>query len=339
MSNQCRAPWVSRVIHANGTATPCCYTDATNIFKLKQAFIAGIKPVECSHCWHTEALGLPSPRFGFSDNPATSVTSLTINLGNYCNAECIMCNGYTSSSRNTWAKRYDAAQYYSETIQSIVADLDFTEYPELDSVTLLGGEPTLHPDTIPLLDQMIATGLAANITISFNTNSSHIDEKLISRLVQFRDIFVTLSIDGAGEQFEYQRRPLKWDTVKQVADQWMMLSKNIVINYVLTVVSIWGFNEFIEWYENLSQEIKDKQPQILITHVSADVTHLTLNNMPPEQREYWIEQAVDHTAKDEILNILDLIDYAPCEHFNKKIAVEDVAAKKKFVEIIPYDKT
>jgi sulfatase maturation enzyme AslB (radical SAM superfamily) len=320
-------------VHSDGKITPCCYTGATDIEQLKEKFTTGEQPAECQYCWQCESAGVHSPREDFSRTLGTSVKMLSINLGNYCNAECIMCNGYTSSSRNTWAKIYNPGEFKLDTIQVANTDIDFSLYPDLEMITLIGGEPALHPSTGKILDKLIELGIAPNITISLNTNASRFDDKLIAQLKQFKDIFVTLSIDGAGEYFEYQRRPLKWTTVQPIALQWMQISKNIVINYVVTAISIWGFNEFVRWVEQLPQEIKDKQPQIILTPVSSEISWLGLSVLNNEQRHTWVEQAVNHPKKQDILTMLASAPYTPCPDFARQIALEDATAKKKFKEI------
>ena len=115
----------------------------------------------------------------------------------------------------------------------------------------------------------------------------------------------------------------------------MQISKNIVVNYVVTAISVWGFNEFVNWIDQLPQEIKDKQPQIIMTPVSADITWLRLAVLNNEQRHQWTDCATDHLCKQDILTMLASEPYRPYSGFAKQIALEDKTAKKKFKEIFP----
>lgn len=340
MNNMCPAPWISRMIHSNEEITPCCYTRTNNIDRLKEEFSNNKRPLQCSYCWYQEEHNLSSPRIDLirfvGDTKINSVRLLTLNLGTYCNAECIMCNGHSSSKRNTWIKKHNKIEYIYNSAPTTNLQIDFSQYPELEMITLIGGEPMIHPDTKPLLKKIIEIGLAKNITISFNTNASIFDEEIVTLLKQFKSILVTLSIDGAGEYFEYQRRPLKWSIVKEIGTKWMQISESIVINYVVSAVSIWGFNEFVDWYEHLPTEILDKNPEVILVHVN-DKQYLTLNVLTEQQKTDWISAAVDHKFKQPIIDILSTTRFninLVTELFSK-IELEDASSKVKFNDIFP----
>jgi MoaA/NifB/PqqE/SkfB family radical SAM enzyme len=339
MSTRCNAPWVSRFVYPDGRITACCYTPPVSIDSLKEQFNDGKKPAACGHCWAAEKKKLRSPRNEFNDIMGETVSQLTIGLGNYCNAECIICNGDASSGRNTWAQKYSPSKFKINVIASAHLDtINFLDYPELTSLTLIGGEPAIHPSTNKILDQLIELGLAKNLTISLNTNASRLDDALLSKLREFKSISVILSIDGTGDYFEYQRRPLKWKKIKEIAEQWMAISENIVINYVVTAISIWSFNDFIGWIDSLSDDVKRKQPILSFTHVwSMTAAYLTLHVLTDEQKKQWINNATDHPAKQDIINILTSTNYNPSlsTEFIKNMKLEDITSKLKFAEIFP----
>ncbi len=351
--NFCPAPWISHVVHSSGRITPCCYIQSGNnqvdtLANLKQAFLEDEQSPRCKYCWLNESNQLPSPRLDFLKAgqhkfdytllslPTTTVELLSLNLGNYCNAECISCNGATSSKRNTWAKKYNKKEFVSLTISTTNTQIDLMQYPNLQILTLIGGEPTIHPSTKPLLNQLITNGRAKNIIISINTNASIFDDELKDLLLQFKEIIVTLSIDGAGKYFEYQRRPLKWNEIQQIAKQWMNISNSIVINYVVSVISIWGFNEFVEWFNNLPTILLDKQPQVMFTHINSK-QYLTLNVLTDLQKINWNNWAIDHKFKQQIINIINSTTYDQTliPILAKQIKLEDITSKIKFAELFP----
>ena len=337
----CPAPWMARMIQSTKNITPCCYTREENIDLLKQQFLAGNKPKQCQYCWDCEDNDLHSPRQDFIKFAGTpfndQIEMITLHLGNYCNAECIICSGDVSSKRNNWAKKYNTVEFKKSTISDgNVNTIDFNLYPNLKLLTLLGGEPIIHPDTKSILSKIIKLGIAKNIDIGINTNASMFDNEINQMLKQFKKIFVTLSIDGAGSYFEYQRRPLKWDVVKEIANQWLEFSNHIIINYVVTSVSIWGFNDFIHWYDNLPPSILSKSFQLKFTHV-VDKPYLTLRAMPDKQKALWINQAVEHKFKKQMLNILrdSPFDSKLLVEFSNQIVLEDIVSPIKFSELCP----
>jgi sulfatase maturation enzyme AslB (radical SAM superfamily) len=340
MSNMCPAPWVSRVFRSNGSITPCCYTQEQNIDQLKNLFLSGTRPPQCQYCWYHEDNNMHSPRQDFinfsNEQLSDSVKMISLNLGNYCNAECIICNGQTSSKRNTWARKNSKNEFFASTISISNLEIDFEQYPDLMMVTLIGGEPMLHPNTKSVLIKMIELGLAKNVTISFNTNASIFDQEIVSLLKQFKSILITLSIDGAGKYFEYQRRPLEWNTVSRISLQWMEISESIIINYVVSAISIWGFSEFVSWYDQLPKNILEKDPHIIFVHVNSK-PHLTLSVLTEEQRLQWISDTADHRFKQYIVDIFSTVKFNNrlLELLAKHVALEDQTAKVKFSDIFP----
>jgi sulfatase maturation enzyme AslB (radical SAM superfamily) len=337
-STFCPAPWVARILHSDGTSTPCCYTKEQNIDLLKAEFLAGMKPKQCSYCWYREDNNLHSPRHDIINfaNGADTIKLLSINLGNYCNAECITCNGNSSSKRNMWAKKHSPVEFIKQTISASEEQLDFSQYPNLSTIILIGGEPMLHPNTKPLLKKIIELGIAKDITISFNTNASLFDSEIIDLLTQFKSIAVTLSIDGAGVYFNYQRRPLLWNSVKDISLQWMNISESIVINYVVSAVSVWGFNDFVSWFSSLPESIQDKNPEVTFTHVT-DKLYLTLNVLTEEQKAEWVASASEHRFKQSVIDILSSAEFSPMlvGRLREQIKLEDINATIKFAEIFP----
>lgn len=347
MDKFCSAPWVNRFVHPDGRLAPCCFANTSNeqdIQDLKQSFLLDQQDERCQFCWHNERRNLSSLRqtayqHVIKIHESSQIKNLQINLGNYCNAECIMCNGNTSSSRNSWAKKYDKIHFARDAVSLLdTSILEFDLYPELEMVTLLGGEPTIHPSTRPLLQKLINSGQAKNIDINFNTNSSILDKKLIETLKQFRDIFVTLSLDSAGRYFEYQRRPLEWNTAKEIAKQWISISHHIEICYVVTAISIWGFNQFIDWYTTELTREEQCKVSVKFDHAfGATASAWSVAVLTDQQKQQWLDTAVDHPLTQEIRKIIDNISHNPLllSVFAKQISKEDSTAKIKFAEIFP----
>jgi MoaA/NifB/PqqE/SkfB family radical SAM enzyme len=348
----CSAPWMNRYINPIGEMSPCCFTTnietEADIAGLKQSFIDGEQAPACKYCWHNEQHAMPSPRLDFNaaaggklsfDDDVYStaeVNQLSINIGNYCNAECIICNGMSSSKRNNWLKHHNSKFHKIHTIQRANDNIDDLPYLNIKTLTLLGGEPTIHPSTYKILDYYINKGISKNISISLNTNASKLDPSLLDKLKLFDILSITLSIDGTGSYFEYQRRPIKWKIAKQVAEQWMTAADNIVINYVVTAVSIWGFNEFLTWFSTLPQYVLDKKPTVILTPVGNNPC-LSLAVLNDEQRTNWIDQATDHPLKQQIINIINstVYDKSLLPQLADKVKLEDTTSKIKFADIFP----
>ena len=346
------------MLYSDGAVAPCCFfispiKTEKEISNLKESFVNDLQDPRCNYCWEREEKGTHSPRHDFnklagvdfkadqSIDTLTDVIEIQLNIGNYCNAECIMCDGHNSSRRNTWVKKNNPKFYIDNSIQVANDTVDFSIYPNLKTIGLIGGEPSIHPTTHAILDKLINDGVAQNISIRLNTNASRLDQKLLDKLIKFDQISITLSIDGSGPYFEYQRRPLQWETTKQVSEKWMSISNNITINYVVTAISVWGFNGFIEWYENLSDKIKEKRPCVIFTSVfnqdGGQIDHLSVKILDDNQRKEWSDMAVEHPFKYEIERIMSNYDYDPglLPSFKQAIELEDQSSKIKFSDLFP----
>ena len=107
MSNFCPAPWIHRYIDQYGNVSPCCWSKTNNeenIARLKKSFLLDEKDPICNHCWNNENASIRSMRSDYIElsgskteyNKDTFVISevehATVNLGNLCNAECIVAH-------------------------------------------------------------------------------------------------------------------------------------------------------------------------------------------------------------------------------------------------------
>jgi MoaA/NifB/PqqE/SkfB family radical SAM enzyme len=344
--NLCPAPWVSEFHQVSGKVTPCCFINyryQDSLDTVKADFLQNIQPMACSTCFKLEKNNLHSARHDFLDfasksknfdisMPNESIETIDIQLGTTCNAQCIMCKN-ASSSRNTWAKKYNKFFYVENMQEHFQHEVDFSKYPNLRILKLIGGEPTHSPLTKKILRQLIDLGKAREIIIGLNTNASILDDELIDMLQQFKQIMVTLSIDGVGKYFEYQRRPLAWKKVSNIAKKWIDISEFTIINYVVTCVSIWGFNDFIEWTKNLP---KNKDIRFIFSLV-ADVPYLSLNALTDDQKTHWMSKIIDHPLRKEIETMLlsSKANKGLSERFLEAMKLEDSASKLTFDQVFP----
>lgn len=105
-----------------------------------------------------------------------------LDIGHRCNADCYFC--YYKNSLDSPVKP----------LADIKKDIDFLIDAGFTSIELSGGEPTIHPDFIEILNYITDR----NIKVSFLTNAIVIDEKMMQDiyLAGCRDILI--SIQGFG---------------------------------------------------------------------------------------------------------------------------------------------
>jgi MoaA/NifB/PqqE/SkfB family radical SAM enzyme len=153
--------------------------------------------------------------------------SLDYRLGNTCNLQCRMCSPFSSSS---WIKDWNEIKGENEQLT-----VELKEYykgfswPEnsclldelrekLDGVKRIhfaGGEPLLSSQMSLILRELITTGHAKRMVISYNSNITVLPKEVLELWKHFKEISILASVDGHGEVNEYIRYPSKWSVVNK----------------------------------------------------------------------------------------------------------------------------
>ena len=252
-------------------------TDAYNsdyMRDLRQQFINGGKPETCNRCWSEEAAGRISKRLNskkrlaklinnvdFTKNVSDNLLFLDLKLGNICNLKCRICGSYSSSK---WAQEElliapnnDSARANlkngrwprENTVfwQDLIAML-----PDIRYMEFTGGEPFLIDEHFDLLQQAVDQGLASNIEIHYNTNTTQVPARGLALWPKFKLVEIALSIDDIGERFSYQRYGASWLQAQLNLQRYRILreeNNNIVLQCCLTVnaLNVYYLNELIEW--------------------------------------------------------------------------------------------
>ena len=290
----CPAPFNSISTQTNLNVSPCCkYEGITGNLKnnsiveimksaashrIRQQFKQGIKPHECNVCWKIESLGGTSFRQHLLDKDGFAadltyidtpeVKSFSTMLGTACNFKCRICSSNNSTAIAAEELRFttdiNKKQELLTHIQN-TAVFDFEQYlttlapilPSLAMLHMLGGEPLLEKNFIPLLDFIIKTGHNTHIKIHINTNGSIWNDELISRLIQFEGVEILISLDDIGKRFEVQRGG-NWESVDQNVQRWANLRSNIFVVKIVPTVNIQNvlyLDQLITYCQKLNLEI------------------------------------------------------------------------------------
>lgn len=114
------------------------------------------------------------------------------NITRTCNLRCVHC--YSDSMANKYPGELDWDQ-----MQSVVSDLAAYKIP---SLLLSGGEPTIHPRFLDLVQ--LASGSGLKLTIS--TNGTLITPEKAAALKAAEVAYVGISLDGIGKVHDEFRR-------------------------------------------------------------------------------------------------------------------------------------
>jgi hypothetical protein len=136
-----------------------------------------------------------------------------IDLGNFCNLACKMCNPQASSTiasqQVKWgiesSKQYLGTDWTRNTEVWNNFKQQLLELPKLNNIHFMGGETLLTDRFENLVDTMIDHG-RFDLCFSFVTNGTVFRPKLIEKLKQFRRVGIEISIETIDEHNAYQRQ-------------------------------------------------------------------------------------------------------------------------------------
>lgn len=138
---------------------------------------------------------------------------LHINLGNYCNLSCKMCNPYASSQIASRYVKWGFDQYQSQIGTDWTSD-DDTWYRVLDelasigrlrNVHFMGGETLITSRFEDFVDFMSAKG-RYDLNFSFVTNGTVYNQNLIDKLKKFSRVGIEVSMESWDSRNEYVRQ-------------------------------------------------------------------------------------------------------------------------------------
>lgn len=263
MTNTCAAFWKHTNIRGGNNIYPCCrfkhpiakfngnlneVLHSKEYQKLRE--VDALTLSGCSKCAYEESMGTKSLRQKFNDafdTDGVALEFLEIGFDNICNLTCDGCYPEFSSS---WSKKLypnaPKSHHYTsiEEIQSV---------PDtIKKVVFLGGEPLMTSRHEKFL-RMVSD--PSKVSISYNTNGTHILSKAIIRLLKtFKDVHFILSIDGYKELNEKVRSGSKWDDILGFIDVLKDNHFSMSVNSVLHLNNWFGMADLERFVSTLNVE-------------------------------------------------------------------------------------
>lgn len=201
--------------------------------KIRHEMLEGRRPSDCWRCYDREDKGLTSSREesnsifpgllsklskqgGHSGSFGGSLRAIDFRLDNICNLRCRMCHPrYSSGLRQEWdALRLDGGPNEADNAwldsDSFWQDL-LANSPELEHITIAGGETLLNRRFHWLLDHLIERDIAHRISLHFHTNLTVVEEPVLRKLEKFKTVNLRVSFDGTGAVNNYIRHLSDWE--------------------------------------------------------------------------------------------------------------------------------
>jgi radical SAM protein with 4Fe4S-binding SPASM domain len=316
---------------------------------LRRAFLDGKKPTECSSCWNEEAAGLSSFRTEFVQNKKIRITgrqfglvadsgplSLDLKLNNVCNLKCRICGPQASS---TFLKEHqerfnikitDGNYWLSDKILGTENESVIKLWAsELQHLEITGGEPMASPENIKILEILIASERAHEITILLNTNGTLYNKKFINLLTKFKHVTISLSIDDIGPRLEYQRYPTDWSTIQQNLEKFCQLRDlhpNIWLTLCPTVsiFNVYYLPEYLQWANGLNI---GRYYNVLHYHPCYSIKNL------PETIKKLVREKLTDPEFINIINFLNLNSEELMPEFIKQVTELDQHRQQSFTDV------
>ena len=196
--------------------------------------------------------------FNISGLTSTQPVDIHIDLGNYCNLACKMCNSRASSmiasqevqwgietSRQylgtDWTKN---PQVWNSFLNQLL------EIPGLNNIHTMGGETLLTDRFEELVDHMIAHN-RFDVCFSFVTNGTVFKPRLLQKLSKFRRVGIEVSIESIDAHNSYQRQGTNTDQVLANIEQYQSLcdgsSITVTIRPAVSLLTIGYFPELLQY--------------------------------------------------------------------------------------------
>jgi len=174
---------------------------------------------------------------GFTD---TSPVDLHIDLGNYCNLACKMCNSAASSTiaahEVKWgiesSRQYLGTDWTRDQLVWNQFKQQLLELPGLNNIHFMGGETLLTPRFEDLIDFMIEHQ-RFELCFSFVTNGTSFRPDIVKKLKQFRRVGIEVSIETVDAHNAYQRQGTDTESVLKNIDRYLTLCNGSSVTVAL----------------------------------------------------------------------------------------------------------
>jgi hypothetical protein len=244
------------------------------IQSLRKAFMEGQFHPSCYGCDSKEKLGAQSTRLNRLKNvgwrPEQSghellnapmdLRYLDIAFSKVCNLRCRFCNPDYSSKWQSDMKKYDEIDQYMskqlfvpedrvETISIAQLKEILDASPNIEIVEIKGGEPFLSSVHMEFLQLLIERGLSERVQLLYSTNGTISMRDYIPLFRKFKDISISISMEGQGEIYKYMRGgDIEISEVVQNVSEIASLS-NVRLNthFLMTALNVFAIRPFEEW--------------------------------------------------------------------------------------------
>ena len=341
--------------------------------KLRANLNAGIKDPICQNCWAREKHGEESQRKiynkhigkiieklwdkNFSKNitlkesieniDTSNIRSFDLKPGNLCNLKCIMCFPGVSSQLMAEAKLHPAIKNFYKK-EDMVGDFS---YPESDQfkrwcdeflkhsihIKFTGGEPFMNPYLLDTVDSM-PSDQKKKCILHFTTNLTKVNEKILGLFDKFKEVWLSVSVEGIGDLLEYARYGHQWDNLEK--NMLTVLGRpnvHVDVSHVVQAPTFIGIKDLVRY---MDQKKIEMNPIFLSTpecyHISAVKTKYKEDFLTDMQNYNGYNKVFVDTVKSYVTGNLTY-DKSLAEQCVSRLQSFDKVRKNSFTKVVPVD--
>ena len=290
--------------------SPEDYFNSNLVKDVRETILRGEWHPGCKVCKEQAEAGLSSDRLMFNshmdikNNPVDTnkfkLKWLDFRPGNLCNLKCRMCSGSNSSmiqqevEKNPELKEFENDKPINNT-DLLPSICNHETFSELEVLKLLGGEPTIDPQIQKLLDWTIENGYAKNINLRYTTNATNVNAKWVKAVNQFKTSKAQISLDGAGETYDYIRTNANWEAVRKNVLKIPELMPNVTslgTNVVFSTYNCFTIDTWLPQLFNLTEEVQSTFNLQYNLHIinCTGPTHMVVRNLPDEFKQIVMDK-------------------------------------------------
>lgn len=252
----CPLPFRHVFVDSTGLA-PCCqiqrqagdldnWHNNKNLIRIQEQTLKGLVPTECQICVDQEtAQGTSLRTSSLEDYSHQRFETVDIDFVDYrssniCNFRCRSCEPQFSHGINNDYLYNSELTNFGQPVRTKTIGVDETNQDwivrnlsKLHRLMFTGGEPTVIPEVVTILEHVIKQDLP-NLNILITTNGSFSDDFWYKLVQRHPRIHWTVSVDAVGPAAEIVRHGTEWSRIDYNL-QW--LSKHAVSMDINTVIS------------------------------------------------------------------------------------------------------
>jgi len=293
----------------------------------RKSMMADKADERCWQCYENEKNGLRSKRktvnFLYAHHlpwiketkknglsPTSKPIYWDIRISNLCNLRCRICGHHSSSSWFEDAKEMGILNYDSKihkgpkNFDQLMDQLDFV-LDGLEEVYFAGGEPTLMPEHLMLINKLIEKR-KFNVKLRYNTNFSQTTFKghdFLEIWKKFDDVFIHASLDDSEDRGMLQRKGLEW--ADSVSNRRRMMEVCPNVDFMLCpTISIFNIFHLADFHRSMVENNLIKIDEF-IPHVLKSPSYYSIRILPLalkkkaaaliKQHIDWVVEYAKHT--------------------------------------------